>query len=77
MLFLAESFWQQLVTSLMTPSLQMFLLIGSAVLAIALLILTLTRLGHARPVMKCVILSVIAHISVSYTHLTLPTIYSV
>ena len=62
MLFLAESFWQQLVTSLMTPSLQMFLLIGSAVLAIALLILTLTRLGHARPVMKCVILSVIAHI---------------
>ena len=62
MLFLAESFWQQLVTSLMTPSLQMFLLIGSAVLAIALLILTLTRLGHARPVMKCVILSVIAHV---------------
>lgn len=59
---LAESFWSQLREMLLTPSLQLFLLVGSAVLAIALLILTLTRLGHARPVMKCVILSVIAHI---------------
>ena len=59
---LASSFWSRIWEMLLTPSLQLFLLIGSALLAILLLILTLTRLGHARPVMKCVILSVIAHI---------------
>ena len=59
---LAESFAIQLREMLLTPSLQLFLLAGSAVLAVALLILTLTRLGHARPVMKCVILSIIAHV---------------
>ena len=45
-----------------TPSLTLFLLIGSAILVIGLLILTATRWGHARPITKCVILSVIAHI---------------
>ena len=42
--------------------LQIFLLIGTAVLAIALMLLTLTRWGHARPIWKCVILSLGAHV---------------
>jgi hypothetical protein len=52
---------QATVQQVPVSNLQFFLLIGSAGLAIALLILSLTRLGHARPVMKCVVLSVIAH----------------
>ncbi len=58
----AVSAGQRIVEVFTTPSLTLFLLIGSAVLAISLLILTLTRVGHARPITKCVILSVIAHI---------------
>ena len=42
--------------------LQIFLLIGSGLVAIALLTLTLTRLGASRPLWKCIILSVMAHI---------------
>ena len=57
-----ETFWNQLGIWLSTPSLQLFLLVGSTVLAVAVLILSLTRLGHARPVMKCVVLSIVAHI---------------
>ena len=54
--------WQRFWEVLTTPGLSMFLLIGSVVLALALLVLTVTRWGHARPITKCVILSVIAHI---------------
>ena len=36
--------------------------IGFALLSVALLVLMLSRLGHARPVQKCVILSVYAHL---------------
>ena len=56
------SFWQRMWEVFSTPSLSLFLLIGSAILAVALLVLTVTRWGHARPITKCVILSVIAHI---------------
>ncbi|MEM9944246.1 MAG: prenyltransferase/squalene oxidase repeat-containing protein, partial [Planctomycetota bacterium] len=45
-----------------TSNLPLFLLVGSGILAISLLILTLTRWGHSRPVWKCVILSVVAHV---------------
>ena len=62
MVILAESFWQNVYKVLTTPSLQLFLLLGSLILAISLLLLTMTRLGHARPITKCVVLSVIAHI---------------
>ncbi len=62
-LIIAEStLWQQLVHLLTTPSLQLFLLLGSVVLAISVALLTMTRLGHARPITKCVVLSVVAHI---------------
>ncbi len=54
--------WQRLVDIFTTPSLTLFLLIGSAMLAISLIILMLTRWGNARPITKCVILSVIAHV---------------
>ena len=45
-----------------SSSLQMFLLVGTGLLTIALLILALTRWGHSRPLWKCVVLSVTAHI---------------
>ena len=57
-------------------NLQLVLLIGSGILAVGLLMLALTRWGHSRPVWKCVILSVIAHILlIAYawgTHLIAP-----
>ena len=43
-------------------NLQWFLLIGSGVLAVSLLVLAMTKWGHSRPVWKCVILSFVAHI---------------
>ncbi len=46
----------------LSGGLQMFLLIGSGILAVALLVLSLTKWGQARPVWKCVVLSVMAHI---------------
>lgn len=61
-LFAEASFWQKIIEVLTTPSLQLFLLLGSLVLAISLLLLTMTRLGHARPITKCIVLSIIAHI---------------
>lgn len=54
--------WQRLVDIFTTPSLTLFLLLGTAILAISLIILMLTRWGNARPITKCVILSVIAHV---------------
>ena len=48
--------WQAL------SSFHIFLLIGTAVLAVALMILTLTKWGHARPIWKCAILSLGAHV---------------
>ncbi len=45
-----------------SSNLQMILLVGSGLLTIGLLILALTRWGHSRPVWKCVVLSVTAHI---------------
>jgi hypothetical protein len=41
---------------------QWMLLIGCGLLAAALLILTLTRWGQVRPIWKCVVLSVVAHL---------------
>lgn len=57
-----SSFWQKFVDVMTTPSLQLFLLLGSLLLAVSLLLLTLTRLGHARPITKCIVLSIIAHV---------------
>ena len=37
-------------------------MIGTALLAVGLLVLALTRLGHSRPVLKCVLLSIVAHL---------------
>lgn len=54
--------WQQLINVFTTPSLQLFLLLGSILLVISLMLLTMTRLGHARPITKCIVLSVIAHV---------------
>ncbi|MCH2182357.1 MAG: terpene cyclase/mutase family protein [Mariniblastus sp.] len=45
-----------------TPSLQLFLVVGFAVVAFTVMILAMTRWGQTRPIMKCVILSVAAHI---------------
>ena len=45
-----------------SSNLQMCLLIGTGLLTIGLLILALTRWGHSRPLWKCVVLSVTAHI---------------
>lgn len=42
--------------------LSVWLMVGSGLLAIALLILAVTRWGHSRPVWKCVLLSVVAHL---------------
>lgn len=61
-LLAAKSFWDGAVELLTTPSLQLFLLLGGALLLISFLLLTTTRLGHAKPITKCVVLSVIAHI---------------
>ena len=49
-------------TALSSASLQVWLLVGSGILAVSLLVLALTKWGHSRPVWKCVILSFIAHI---------------
>ncbi len=57
-----NSIWTQLLEVISTPSLQLGLLIGSAVLAISLLVLMLTRWGQSRPVLKCVVLSIVAHV---------------
>ena len=54
--------WDELVALFSAPSLQLFLVIGFAVVAIAVIILAMTRWGQTRPIMKCVILSVAAHI---------------
>lgn len=43
-------------------NLPLVLLFGSGILAISLLLLALTHWGHSRPVWKCVVLSVVAHI---------------
>lgn len=45
-----------------STNLQMFLLVGTGLLTVGLLILALTRWGHSRPLWKCVVLSVSAHI---------------
>ncbi len=58
----AMSQWQQFGDLFREFNLTAFLLVGSGLLAVALLILSLTRWGQARPVWKCVILSIAAHI---------------
>ena len=45
-----------------TENLPLVLLFGSGILAISLLLLALTHWGHSRPVWKCVVLSVVAHV---------------
>ena len=54
--------WSAFNDAMASTTLQWILLIGCGCLAIALLILTLTRWGHARPIWKCVVLSVVAHL---------------
>jgi hypothetical protein len=65
-----------LQSCLTSTNLQIVLLIGSGILAVGLLMLALTRWGHSKPVYKCVILSVIAHVLlIAYawgTHLIAP-----
>ena len=67
---------EYLQSCLTSTNLQIVLLIGSGILAVGLLMLALTRWGHSKPVYKCVILSVIAHILlIAYawgTHLITP-----
>ncbi len=58
----AQPFWQRLAEIFTTPSLTLFLILGSAAFIIMLVVFTLTRWGQARPITTCVILSVIAHI---------------
>jgi len=62
LLDLIDQTWNLMQEMLASTSLQMFLLVGSGLLAICLLILAMTRFGHSRPVWKCVVLSVGAHI---------------
>ena len=57
-----ENAWNQLVFNLMHMSLGMALWIGLGVLMVGLLILISTRWGHAKPVWKCVALSLLAHL---------------
>lgn len=52
----------QLLEFFNSSNLQMLLLVGSGLLTVGLLILALTRWGHSRPLWKCVVLSVTAHI---------------
>jgi len=52
----------ELLEFINSSNLQMFLLVGSGLLTVGLLILALTRWGHSRPLWKCVVLSVTAHI---------------
>ena len=54
--------WSAFNEAMSSTALQWVLLIGCGCLAIALLVLTLTRWGHARPIWKCVVLSVVAHL---------------
>lgn len=57
-IILSQSF-----ASLFTAAnLPLLLLFGSGILAVTLLLLALTHWGHSRPVWKCVVLSVAAHI---------------
>ncbi len=62
MFLLANSIEQLLQWCFSSTNLQILLLTGSGVLAIGLLTLALTRWGASRPVWKCVILSVMAHV---------------
>jgi len=56
------AWFDQILSIFSSPNLQLFLLVGSGILAISLLVLALTRWGHSRPVWKCVVLSFAAHI---------------
>jgi len=62
MIILTNFIDQFLQWSFNSSNLQILLLVGSGILAIGLLTLALTRWGASRPVWKCVILSVMAHI---------------
>lgn len=54
--------WSSIGNLIAAPGFQWVLLIGCGLLAVALLILTLTRWGQVRPIWKCVVLSVVAHL---------------
>ena len=54
--------WNQFLFNLKHMSLGMALWIGMGVLGLGLLILISTRWGHAKPVSKCVALSLLAHV---------------
>lgn len=62
MLILGNFIDQFLQWSFTSSNMQILLLVGSGILAIGLLTLALTRWGASKPVWKCVILSVMAHI---------------
>lgn len=57
-----QQWWTQLQELFSSTNLQWFLAVGSGILAVALLVLALTKWGHSRPVWKCVILSFAAHL---------------
>ncbi|MEL7500151.1 MAG: prenyltransferase/squalene oxidase repeat-containing protein [Planctomycetota bacterium] len=55
--------WMQTISDLFTAeNLPLLLLFGSGILAVGLLLLALTHWGHSKPVWKCVVLSVVAHV---------------
>jgi hypothetical protein len=62
LLEIIDQFLARLFEFFNSTNLQMFLLVGTGLLTVALLILALTRWGHSRPLWKCVVLSVTAHI---------------
>lgn len=57
-----SSLWTGISNTVAAPGFQWVLLIGCGLLAAAMLILTLTRWGQVRPIWKCVVLSVVAHL---------------
>ena len=57
-----SSLWAAISNTVSAPGFQWVLLIGCGLLAAAMLILTLTRWGQVRPIWKCVVLSVVAHL---------------
>ena len=65
-MMLAETAWQSTLDYfqhlIATRNLTFFLLTGLAILAVAFLVLTRTRWGQAKPVSKCIALSILAHV---------------
>jgi hypothetical protein len=57
-----DRLFQPLLDLFHATNFQLFLLVGSGILAVSLLLLAMTHWGQSRPVWKCVLLSFAAHI---------------